>query len=118
MLAKIARRYRDRVVQFSGVSVADQLEALAEELGDTPARQPHSDPFIQWLERERLTLAPTVELVDPRVGKIDWLMLPEILERDLGAAVTPPPVFAMFNVLKADFILARDLTWRATNDSD
>ena len=29
----------------------------------------------------------------------------------------PPPLFAMFNVLKADFILARDLAWRATSEA-
>lgn len=28
----------------------------------------------------------------------------------------PPPVFAMFNMLKSDFILARDLAWRATDN--
>jgi hypothetical protein len=27
----------------------------------------------------------------------------------------PPPVFAMFNMLKSDFILARDLAWRASD---
>jgi hypothetical protein len=45
-------------------------------------------------------------------------MLPGILEREPGPdAATPPPLFAMFNVLKADFILARDLAWRATSEA-
>ncbi len=44
-------------------------------------------------------------------------MLPGISERELGASGVPPPVFAMFNVLKSDFILARDLVWRVINDS-
>jgi hypothetical protein len=29
----------------------------------------------------------------------------------------PPPIFAMFNVLKSDFILARDLAWRALDEN-
>ena len=118
MLAKIAKEHRDRVREHAGQRAADELAALADELGEPPQRSPHADPFVRWVERERLTLAPSVELVDPRLEKLDWLMLPGILERSPGAeAVTPPPVFAMFNVLKAEFILARDLTWRATNET-
>jgi tetratricopeptide (TPR) repeat protein len=113
MLAKIAQRHEDRVGQYAGAHVAKQIAAFANELGDPPPRSPHTDPFLTWVERERLTLAPVVELVDPALGKLDWLMLPGILERDPDAGGTPPPVFAMFNVLKADFILARDLAWRA-----
>jgi hypothetical protein len=44
-------------------------------------------------------------------------MLPGILEREHGAAGMPPPVFAMFNMLKSDFILARDLLWRAIDEN-
>src|SRR5690606_35804432 len=84
---------------------------------DPPLRSPHVDPFVNWVECERLTLAPVVELVDPALGKLDWLTLPGILERESGASGMPPPVFAMFNVLKSDFILARDLAWRAGNEN-
>lgn len=117
MLAKIAQRHEDRVRQYAGAHVAKQIAAFANELGDPPPRSPHTDPFVRWVERERLTLAPVVELVDPALGKLDWLMLPGILERESGAGATPPPVFAMFNVLKADYILARELAWRADDES-
>lgn len=117
MLAKIAQRHQDRLVQYAGVQAAQQITAFASELGDPPPRSPHTDPFIRWVERERLTLAPVVELVDPALGKLDWLMLPGIRERESGAGGMPPPVFAMFNVLKSDFILARDLAWRAIDET-
>lgn len=118
MLAKLAKQYQGRVREYAGQRAADDLAALADQLGDSPPRSPHSDPFVRWVERERLTLAPVVELVDPALGKLDWLMLPGIQEREPGAeAATPPPLFAMFNVLKADFILARDLAWRATSEA-
>lgn len=116
MLAKIAHRHRDRVIQYAGAQAAGQISAFASELEDPPPRSPHKDPFISWVERERLTLAPVVELVDPTLGKLDWLMLPGILERESGADGVPPPVFAMFNILKSDFILARDLLWRSTDE--
>jgi hypothetical protein len=119
MLAKIAKKHRARVREYAGQRVADELSALAEQLGEPPRRSSHTEPFLRWVEQERLTLAPAVELVDPALAKIDWLMLPGIMEREpFAELVTPPPVFAMFNVLKADFILARDLAWRATRDYD
>ncbi|RJF54437.1 hypothetical protein D4100_18280 [Serratia inhibens] len=118
MLARIADRYRDRVIQYAGVQAAAQITAFACELEDPPPRDPHKNSFIDWLERERLTLAPAVELINPAMDKLDWLMLPGILERESGAAGIPPPVFAMFNMLKSDFILARDLLWRVIDEND
>lgn len=113
MLAKIAHRHKDRVVQYAGAQAAEQIAAFANELADPPQRSPHKNLFISWVERERLTLSPVVELIDPTLGKLDWLMLPGILEREPDADGMPPPVFAMFNMLKGDFILARDLAWRS-----
>ena len=117
MVAKTADRHRHRVIQYAGAQAAAQIAAFACELGDPPPRSPHKDPFLHWVERERLALAPVVELIDPTMGKLDWLMLPGILEREHGAAGMPPPVFAMFNMLKSDFILARDLLWRAIDEN-
>lgn len=117
MLAKIAHQHRDRVIQYAGAQAAEQIAAFASELEDPPPRSPHTDPFIRWAERERLTLAPAVELIDPALRKLDWLVLPGIRERVSGASGMPPPIFAMFNVLKSDFILARDLAWRALDEN-
>lgn len=117
MLARQALRNKERIVQYAGARVAAKVEALAGELSDPPSRPEHIDPFIKWVEEERLTLAPTVELVDPSLGKLDWLTLPGILERETDMGGSPPPLFAMFNLLKSDFLLARDLAWRASDAS-
>lgn len=117
MLAKIAHRNRDRVVEYAGAQAAEKIAAFASELEDPPPRSPQTDPFVGWVERERLTLAPAVEVIDPALGKMDWLALPGIRERESGAIGMPPPVFAIFNVLKSDFILARDLAWRALDEN-
>lgn len=116
MLAKIAHQHRDRIIQYAGMQAAEQIAAFASKLGDPPPRSPHADPFINWVERERLTLAPAVELINPALGKLDWLMLPGILDLERSPSGSPPPVFAMFNVLKGDFILARDLLWRSLDE--
>ena len=117
MLAKQALRNKERIVQYAGARVAAKVEALASELSDSPSRSHHTNPFIRWVEEERLTLAPVVELVDPSLGKLDWLTLPGILEREPEMGSSPPPLFAMFNMLKSDFLLARDLAWRASDES-
>ena len=116
LLAKLALQHEDRTIQYAGKQAADQIAAFAKDLDDPPQRSPHTDPFIEWLEHERLTLAPAVELVDPALDKVDWLTLPGIIDRTWEADGRPPAVFAMFNVLKSDFILARDLAWRARNE--
>ncbi len=117
MLAKKALRHKDRIVEYAGAQAAREIAAMASGLSDPPPRSLHTDPFIRWVETERLTLAPVVELVDPSLGKLDWLMLPGILEREISADSRPPPLFAMFNMLKSDFILARDLAWRASDEN-
>ena len=117
MLARQALRNKERILQYAGANVVAKVEALASELSDPPSRSEHTDPFIRWVEEERLTLAPAVELVDPSLGKLDWLTLPGILEREPEKGVSPPPLFAMFNMLKSDFLLARELAWRARDES-
>ena len=68
MLANIAILHRDRFLQYAGSQAAEQIDAFASKFGNPPARSPHKNPFINWLERERLTLAPAVELIDPNMN--------------------------------------------------
>ncbi|GGI53215.1 LA2681 family HEPN domain-containing protein [Oxalicibacterium solurbis] len=116
MMAKVATQHYDQVVQYAGVQFAKEISEFAGRFENPPPRVAHEDDFVYWVERERLTLAPSVELVDPSLGKMDWLMLPGILERQKNSGGAPPPIFAMFNSLKSDFILARDLAWCATQE--
>jgi hypothetical protein len=116
-LAHIAELHRERSAEYAGAAAADHYASFRRGAEPPARRAPHVDPFVRWVEDERLTLAPTVELVEPSLGHLDWLMLPGILEREAGAPATPPPVYAMFNVLKGDFVLARDLAWRATTQA-
>ncbi|HAP27145.1 MAG TPA: hypothetical protein DCR74_16305 [Achromobacter sp.] len=117
LLARVAQQNQDRLVKYAGAQAASKIAKFASQFREPPPRSPHTDPFISWVEKERLTLAPAVELVDPSLGKLDWLTLPGILEREPDPGDRPPPIFAMFNLLKSDFILARDLVWRAIDET-
>lgn len=115
--AKVARDNRDRIIEYAGLQAADGMLSFLNRFQEPPPRAPHNDPFVSWVEEERLTLGPTGELGDPEMGKLDWLRLPGILERETGKGATPPPIFAMFNQMKGDFILARDLAWRSRDEA-
>lgn len=115
--ARIALKHKDVVLQFAGLNAATKMVEFAESFEEPPSRSAHQDPFLLWVEQERLTLAPTVELVNPELGMIDWLMLPGIFEQEANIGGLPPPIFGMFNMLKSDFILARDLAWRSFDNT-
>ena len=65
MMAKVATQHYDQVAQYAGVQFAKEIIEFASKFEDPPPRALHKDDFVYWVERERLTLAPTVELVDP-----------------------------------------------------
>lgn len=117
MLAKIAKDNPGKLRAYVGEQNAKAILGFADHLPGPPARSKHRDPFIAWVEAERLTLSPTVELVDPSLGRIDWLTLPPIqptLEESRASAAVPV-IFAMFNTLKSDFLIARDIAWQVVS---
>lgn len=118
MLAKIAKDNPRKLKAYAGEQNAKAILGFADHLPDPPARSKHRDPFIAWVEAERLTLSPTVELVDPSLGQIDWLTLPPIQAslEESRASATVPTIFAMFNTLKSDFLIARDIAWQVVSN--
>lgn len=65
-----------------------------------------------FVRDHRLALAPTVEGLDLSLMRWDSLELPGIFARP-GPHYQVPTVFATFNVLKADYLAARHLAFRA-----
>jgi tetratricopeptide (TPR) repeat protein len=61
--------------------------------------------YQQFVATHRLALAPTIEGLDLQLSRWDSLRLGPILERGHQSGI--PPIFAMFNVLKSDFLAAR-----------
>ncbi len=115
ILADIARRNRESIAKSAGIHAWQKIAEFTDRLPVPRTRAGHTDPFTHWLEQERLTLSPIVELVDRKREKLDWLMLPGVIQK-ATTSTGVPPIFAMFNILKSDFILARDLAWRSTNE--
>jgi hypothetical protein len=75
----------------------------------------HGDPYVQWVADNHLALAPTLEGHPPDVKRWDTLTIASITE-DIATPHGVPPIFAMFNVLKADYLVARWLAYLAESD--
>lgn len=111
-LAQIIRINHDQVVSYTGAQAAEKILDFAQKWLEPPTQTACKDPFMRWIKDERLALAPTLEVTDNNLEELDWLTLPA-MRYPLSRFEGTPPIFSMFNVLKSDFILARDLTWRA-----
>lgn len=109
-LNRIVRLNKGKLTKYTSQQAADDVLNFAN-LWDEPLAQPLSESsYVQWVKDERLALAPTLEVMNPTPETLDWLCLPGIR---VSAGEDQPIIFSMFNMLKSDYILARDLTWRA-----
>jgi tetratricopeptide (TPR) repeat protein len=61
--------------------------------------------YQQFVANHRLALVPTIEGLDLQLSRWDSLRLPTIVEEVHRSGI--PPIFAMFNGLKSDFLAAR-----------
>ncbi|MCX5615409.1 LA2681 family HEPN domain-containing protein [Bombella sp. TMW 2.2559] len=109
-LNRLVRLNKGKLTEYTSQKEADDILNFAN-LWDEPLAQPSSESsYVQWVKDERLALAPTLEAMNLTSETLDWLCLPDI--RGL-ISEGQPIIFPMFNMLKSDYILARDLTWRA-----
>lgn len=69
-------------------------------------------PYEKFVAENRLALSATIEGLDKSISRWDSLIIGSITESaDKGPGV--PPVFAMFNTMKADYLVARWLAYYA-----
>ena len=68
-----------------------------------------------FVAKHRLTLAPTIEGMDLDISRWDSLGLHSITE-PISEESGIPPLFAMFNVLKSEFLTARYLAYSAIHE--
>ena len=109
-LSRTVRLNKKRLTEYTSQKEADNILNFVNQW-DKPLSEPASEsPYVQWVKDERLALAPTLEAVNSTSETLDWLCLPGIVTR---ISEGQPIIFSMFNMLKSDYILARDLTWRA-----
>jgi hypothetical protein len=106
-----ANEYRLR--ELAGAQAYASLkEILALDL-DVPTRPlDGATEYERYVASNRLALTPTIVGLDVSLKRWDTLKLPSIIEPiDKGDGI--PALFAMFNVLKAEYLLARRLSFDA-----
>lgn len=110
--ARLATKQLSGIEKFAGREAAELVKSLPtfkSSWKPSPTRYIKND-FARFVATHRLALVGTVEGLDLRKKRWDNVHIPTISESlDAGSGV--PPVFAMFNQLKADFCTARWLTY-------
>jgi tetratricopeptide (TPR) repeat protein len=111
-----AKTHPDRIKELAGDRALKELSELLKkplEGGQMPNLS-HASPYERFVASHRLMLSPTIEGLDISLKRWDSLVIESLVE-PAGAPHGVPPLFAMFNVMKADFLLARYLAYQALN---
>jgi tetratricopeptide (TPR) repeat protein len=113
-----AKENPERIRELAGEQAYAQLAPLLESeipTGAVPDLSGASD-YQRFVARHRLSLTPTIEGLDLSLARWDSLRIGGIAEH-ISAGSGVPPLFAMFNVLKGDFLAARYLGFFALEGS-
>ena len=108
-----ALHHRARTVELAGESAAQMWDALTPYGCGTElfhAGDP-GDPYQGWVTENRLALAPALEGLGANEELWDSAMVRHV--RTPMAVTDVPQIFRMLNLLKADFLVARRLAFRA-----
>ncbi len=111
---EIARQHPKRIAELAGERAYDELsEFLKRRLdgGSLPDLNQASD-YERFVALHRLALSPTIEGLDISLKRWDSLRI-KLITEPTGADFGVPPLFAMFNVMKSDFLAARYLAYNA-----
>lgn len=109
---RTAHQLRQRTVEIAGEGAAQLFDRLRPMAGE--GHYSHDgdalNEYQQWIVRHRLALAATVEGLGSDSEKWDSATVTSVTGSVSDPAV--PPIFAAFNVLKAEFLVARKLAFR------
>jgi LA2681-like HEPN len=111
---KAANLQPGRIAELAGTRAQEELTPLLQmELpnGNPPGLNAGID-YEKFVARHRLALSPTIEGLDCSLKRWDSLRFESITE-PIGSASGVPPLFAMLNVMKSDFLAARYLAYQA-----
>lgn len=108
--ARLERAHRDTTLRYAGSDAAEVFDRLPIE-GPSPGMPKPTNPYQRWVASEHLSLSLTIEDLAPG-PRWDDLHIGSLWQpMDSSSAV--PALFAMINVLKQDFLLARKLAFEA-----
>ncbi len=111
---RTARENPDRIRELAGERAYKQLSELLETeiAGGAPPDLSSASDYQRFVANHRLALAPTIEGLDLAMSRWDSLRIESITE-PINTEHGVPPIFAMFNVLKSDYLTARFLAYLA-----
>lgn len=111
---RTAQEKPERILELAGEQAYKQLSEFIETKtvgGALPDLSSATD-YQQFVAKHRLALAPTIEGLDLAMRRWDSLCIEGITET-INTEHGVPPIFAMFNVLKSDYLTARFLAYLA-----
>ena len=108
-----SERHKDRLRELGGARAETDLSSLFEKKlpGGVYPDLSSADDYQLFVARNRLALNLTIEGLDTSLKRWDSLQIKSIAEPVSTEGVSP--LYAMFNVMKADFLTARLLAYRA-----
>ena len=108
-----AKAHAPRIVELAGAKAEAHLAKLLNwksSDGIDPDLS-KATKYEKFVAHHRLAISPTIEALDCSLVRWDSLRLPGISES--GVVTGVPAIFAMLNVMKADFVAARYLAFQA-----
>lgn len=109
-----ANLHAERLAELAGTRAQTELgDLLKMDLPDSqPPNLKNATNYEKFVAQHRLALSPTIDGLDCSLKRWDSLRINSLTESiEVGPGV--PPLFAMFNVMKSDFLAARYLTYQA-----
>jgi tetratricopeptide (TPR) repeat protein len=112
-LAHHAETHRKVVAELAGATGVARFAKLASRRGGLAVVQPgpEATDYERFVAEHRLPLSPVLEGLGDDPKRWDDARI-ESLTESFGVGATVPPIFAMFNVMKADYLVARELLFQ------
>lgn len=114
--ARVAQENSDVVKRIAGEAAVRYYARFPANAAPLPRSPVDLAPRERFVADHRLALVPLSEAVAWSKRCYDTVHISSIVEPVKGGDPRVPPAFAMFNVLKADYLLARDLAFAAHAD--
>jgi hypothetical protein len=111
---KTAKLHPERLAELAGMKAQKELQHLLQmKLPESkPPDLKDASDYEKFVARHRLALSPTIDGLDCSLKRWDSLRFNSLTE-PVGTSSGVPPLFAMMNVMKSDFLAARYLAYQA-----
>ena len=116
-LSKVVEDTYTEIGQLAGEQAVDQAKHAVLQIKplDAEMERHRGDPFFEFIENGSLALSLFCSSGPDKNGKVDTVAFQRITDDD-WQSTSVPEIFAMLNVMKADYALARQLFYEARFD--